>query len=75
VAPKGSSGRLWQYSTTADGLMQVRLRSLAPRKPGIFQVKTKAESKGPWDLYTLIHTSPPSEVLHPLADSCKFPTT
>ena len=40
----------------------------------LFQVKTKAESKGPWDLYTLVHTSPPSEVLHPLADTCKFPT-
>ena len=40
----------------------------------LFQVKTKAESKGPWDLYTLEHTSPPSEVLHPLADACKFPT-
>ena len=40
----------------------------------LFQVKTKAESKGPWDLYQLIHTSPPSEVLHPLGDACKFPT-
>ena len=40
----------------------------------LFQVKTKAESKGPWDLYKLVHTSPPSEVLHPLADTCKFPT-
>ena len=40
----------------------------------LFQVKTKVESKGPWDLYTLLHTSPPSEVLHPLADNCKFPT-
>jgi len=41
----------------------------------LFQVKTKAESKGPWDLYKLQHTSPPADVLHPLADSCKFPTT
>ena len=40
----------------------------------LFQVKTKDESKGPWDLYKLVHTSPPSEVLHPLADTCKFPT-
>ena len=40
----------------------------------LFQVKTKAESTGPWDLYKLEHTSPPSEVLHPLADTCKFPT-
>jgi branched-chain amino acid transport system substrate-binding protein len=40
----------------------------------LFQVKTKAESTGPWDLYKLEHTSPPSEVLHPLGDNCKFPT-
>ena len=41
----------------------------------LFEVKSKAESKGPWDLYKLLHTSPPSEVLHPLNDKCKFPTT
>jgi len=41
----------------------------------LFQVKSKAESKGPWDLYKLVHTSPASEVLHPLSDKCKFPTT
>jgi branched-chain amino acid transport system substrate-binding protein len=40
----------------------------------LFQVKTEAESTGPWDLYKPIHTSPPSEVLHPLLDTCKFPT-
>jgi branched-chain amino acid transport system substrate-binding protein len=40
----------------------------------LFQVKSKQESKGEWDIYKLIHTSPPSEVIHPLADSCKFPT-
>jgi branched-chain amino acid transport system substrate-binding protein len=41
----------------------------------LFQVKTKAESTGPWDLYKLVQTSPPSEVLHPLLDKCKFPTS
>jgi branched-chain amino acid transport system substrate-binding protein len=40
----------------------------------LFQVKTKAESKGEWDIYKLMHTSPASEVVHPLADTCKFPT-
>jgi branched-chain amino acid transport system substrate-binding protein len=40
----------------------------------LFQVKTKEESKGPWDLYKPIHTSPPSEVLHPLSEACKFPS-
>jgi branched-chain amino acid transport system substrate-binding protein len=41
----------------------------------LFQVKTKAESASPWDLYKLMHTSPPADVLHPLADTCKFPIT
>ena len=44
--------------------------------PGyLFEVKTTAESKYPWDYYKLVHTSPPDEVLHPLNDKCKFPTT
>jgi branched-chain amino acid transport system substrate-binding protein len=41
----------------------------------LFQVKSAAESKGPWDLYNLVHTSPPADVLHPLDDKCKFPTS
>jgi len=41
----------------------------------LFEVKQPNESKGPWDLYKLLHTSPPDEVLHPLNDKCKFPTT
>jgi branched-chain amino acid transport system substrate-binding protein len=41
----------------------------------LFEVKQPNESKGPWDLYKLLHTSPASEVLHPLNDKCKFPTT
>ncbi len=40
----------------------------------LFEVKSPTESKGPWDVYKLVHTSPPSELLHPLADNCKFPT-
>ena len=40
----------------------------------LFQVKTAAESKGEWDLYKLISTTPPSGVLHPLNDKCNFPT-
>ena len=40
----------------------------------LFQIKTQAESKGEWDLYKLITTTPPSGVLHPLNDKCKFPT-
>ena len=39
----------------------------------LFQVKTKAESKGEWDLYKLVATTPASGVLHPLNDKCNFP--
>ena len=40
----------------------------------LFQIKTKAESKGDWDLYKLVTTTPPSGVLHPVNDKCHFPT-
>jgi branched-chain amino acid transport system substrate-binding protein len=39
----------------------------------LFQVKTAAESKGEWDLYKLVRTTPAADVLHPLNDKCKFP--
>jgi branched-chain amino acid transport system substrate-binding protein len=39
----------------------------------LFEVKTPAESKGEWDLYKLVRTSPPSDVLHPLNAKCNFP--
>ncbi len=40
----------------------------------LFEVKTPAESKSEWDLYKLVRTTPPSEVLHPLNAKCNFPT-
>jgi len=40
----------------------------------LFEVKSKAESKGEWDLYKLVAKVPVDEVLHPLNDKCKFPT-
>jgi branched-chain amino acid transport system substrate-binding protein len=39
----------------------------------LFQVKTAEESKGEWDLYKLVHTTPAAEVLHPLNSKCSFP--
>ena len=39
----------------------------------LFEVKKPSESKQPWDYYRLLHTSPPSEVLHPLNPKCGFP--
>jgi branched-chain amino acid transport system substrate-binding protein len=41
----------------------------------LFQVKTSAESKGEWDLYKLMRTTPAADVLHPLNNKCKFPVT
>lgn len=40
----------------------------------LFQIKTAAESKGEWDLYKLVTTTPPEGVLHPVNDKCHFPT-
>jgi branched-chain amino acid transport system substrate-binding protein len=40
----------------------------------LFQVKTPAESKGEWDLYKLVSTASPADVLHPLNTKCNFPT-
>jgi branched-chain amino acid transport system substrate-binding protein len=41
----------------------------------LFEVKTKADSKYPWDYYKLLHTTPASEALHPMSEKCKFPIT
>jgi branched-chain amino acid transport system substrate-binding protein len=34
----------------------------------LFQVKSPAESKGPWDYYKLVKTIPGDEAFRPLAD-------
>ncbi|HET6307914.1 MAG TPA: ABC transporter substrate-binding protein [Rhodopila sp.] len=39
----------------------------------LFQVKTPEESKGEWDLYKLVRTTPAADVLHPLNAKCGFP--
>lgn len=39
----------------------------------LFQIKTPAESKGEWDLYKLVRTTPAADVLHPLNPKCNFP--
>jgi len=38
----------------------------------LFEVKSPAESKGEWDLYKLVRTTPASEVVHPLNPKCNF---
>jgi len=39
----------------------------------LFEVKTPQESKGEWDLYKLIGTTPAADVLHPMNPKCNFP--
>ena len=39
----------------------------------LWQVKTPEESKGEWDLYKLVRTTPPGGVLHPLTPPCNCP--
>ena len=41
----------------------------------LLEVKTPKESTGEWDLYKVLATTPAAEVLHPLLDKCKFPTS
>jgi branched-chain amino acid transport system substrate-binding protein len=46
-------------------------RNLVPAY--LFEVKTPAESKGPWDYFKLVATTPPDEAARPLADGhCAF---
>jgi branched-chain amino acid transport system substrate-binding protein len=41
----------------------------------LFQVKSPAESKGPWDYYKLLATTPADEAYRPLAEgACKMTT-
>ncbi len=40
-----------------------------------WRVKKPSESKMPWDVFDLVLESPPADVLHPLSDKCKFPTS
>jgi branched-chain amino acid transport system substrate-binding protein len=46
-------------------------RNLVPAY--LFEVKKPAESKGPWDYYTLVATTPGNEAFRPLAEGhCSF---
>ena len=38
----------------------------------LVKVKQPSESKGPWDYYTVMATTPAAEVLHPLNPKCDF---
>jgi branched-chain amino acid transport system substrate-binding protein len=46
-------------------------RNLVPAY--LFEVKTPAESKGPWDYYKLVATTPGDEAFRPLSEGhCSF---
>jgi branched-chain amino acid transport system substrate-binding protein len=38
----------------------------------LVRVKKPAESKGPWDYYDVVTTTPAAEVLHPVDPKCRF---
>jgi branched-chain amino acid transport system substrate-binding protein len=50
------------------GKGEVRVDGRAIHPVYLFQVKTPAESKGPWDLYKLVETIPGSEGFRPLSE-------
>ena len=41
----------------------------------LFEVKAPTPGGTGWDLYKLVRTSKPEDVLHPLSDKCNFPVT
>ena len=49
------------------GEIQVTGRKLTPAY--LFEVKSPAESKGPWDYYKLVGTTPADKAFRPLAES------
>ncbi len=49
------------------GEIQINGRKLTPAY--LFEVKSPAESKGPWDYYKLVGTTPADQAFRPLADS------
>ena len=79
VGPAKASGaavvaRMKAMPTDDDCYGQLRIRSdgQALHPAYVFQVKKPAESKGPWDLYTLRSTTPGADAAPPL-DGCSLP--
>jgi branched-chain amino acid transport system substrate-binding protein len=58
----------------AFGPGRVRIDGRGEFPAYLFEVKAPSKP-GAWDIYKLLRTSTPSEVLHPLNDKCKFPST
>ena len=43
LPPAGKSGTMWRFTSKADGLQQVKLKSLGAKHPGMFQLLVKAK--------------------------------
>jgi len=54
------------------GHARVRADGLFMTPAYLFRVKTPAESKGPWDYYTLLATTPADQAFAPLDPKCAF---
>jgi branched-chain amino acid transport system substrate-binding protein len=55
----------------AFGQTRIRADGRAMVTPYLFEVKSPAESKGGWDYYKLVATTPPMDAAPPVTD-CKF---
>ena len=56
----------------AFGTGRIRMDGRGEFPSYLLQVKTPSESKGEWDLYKVLATTPASEVVHPLDPKCSF---
>ena len=79
----GRSGRAAVQRLKQNGIDDDALGSGTVRADGqalhpsyLFQVKTQADSKGPWDLYNLVDTVPADQSFRPMAEEteCKLAT-
>jgi branched-chain amino acid transport system substrate-binding protein len=68
-------GRMKAMPTDDDafGVGSVREDGRGSFPAYLFQVKSPAESKGKWDYYKLLATTPAETALHPLNPKCGFP--
>jgi branched-chain amino acid transport system substrate-binding protein len=67
--------RMKAMPTDDDAMGQATIRADGRRvQPSyLFEVKTPAESRGPWDYYKLLQTTPAAEAFRPIAEgNCAF---
>ena len=71
-ASDGAAVVAWMKANQSDddayGKVTIRADGMALTPAYLFQVKTPAESKYPWDYYKTVATTPPDKAWKPLAD-------